>query len=187
MRHEENGPLGPLLLLVGVSLAAALVLGGVAVAAYQLTGKGTQNQTPAATSPAQRPSTPKAEPRAENTDAWRAAVRRFGVAFTTTEGGHRAWLNRLEPLVSPDLAQGYSYTDLDLVPTERLLKVTGGAAAPGENPARTARLHYTNGLIVEVTVALALKTQKWIITTAVPGDDAQDPAAPPTAEEATNA
>lgn len=187
MRREENGPLGPMLLLVAVAIAAALVLGGVAVAAYQLTGTGAQSEDSAPTGPASGQASPKPEPRAENTAAWRAAVRRFGVAFTTTEGGHRAWLNRLEPLVSPDLAQGYSYTDLDLVPTERLLKVTGGAEAPGENPARTARLHYTNGLTVEVTVALASKTQKWIITTAVPGDDAQDPAAPPTAEETTNA
>lgn len=185
MRREENGPLGPMLLLVAVAIAAALVLGGVAVAAYQLTGA--QSEDSASTGPASGQASPKPEPRDENTDAWRSAVRRFGVAFTTTEGGHRAWLNRLEPLVSPDLAQGYSYTDLDLVPTERLLKVTGGAEAPGETPARTARLHYTNGLTVEVTVALAPKTHKWIITTAVPGDDAQDPAPPPTTEETTNA
>lgn len=179
MRREENGPLGPMLLLVAAAIAAALVLGGVAVAAYQLTGTRAQSEDSAPTGPASGQASPKPGPREENTDPWRAAAHRFGVAFTTTEGGHSAWMRRLKPLVSPDLAQGYSYTDMSLVPTARLTRVTGGAEVTGETPARSAQLHYANGLVVDVTVAQVPTTQKWVITTAVAHEDTEEPAPPP--------
>lgn len=188
MRRVESGPMGPLVLLAGVIAVVVVLLGVASFGAYQLLSADRDAENPSSSS---RPtSSPSAEntPQPQISQAWRDTARRFGVAFTTTQGGHRAWMRRLKPLVSPSLAQGYSYTDMSLVPTTRLTRVTGGAEVVGETPARSAQLHYANGLVVDVTVAQVPTTQKWVITTAVAHEESEGPAQPPvTEQEKTNA
>lgn len=184
MRGNNLGPAGPVLLIFGV--AALVVTLGVGVFAYQLVA----TDDPAVSEPSlsagvEQPRTDDSSP-AEAGAPWRVAARRFGVAFTTTSGGHEAWMKRLRPLVSPSLAQGYSYTDMDLVPTARLERVSGGAAVAGETPARSAQLHYAGGLVVDVTVALNEETNTWVVTTAVPHESDNVPAQPVTDREEVN-
>lgn len=121
------------LLVVGLVLLGLLVAGGTAVATYQLVvDQDAGDRRPAATSTPTRTTDPTPAPGG----GWREVARRYAVAFTDTRGGHDAWVERLEPLVGPSLAQGYGYTDLAVVPDQRFVRLTGGQETPGDTPAR---------------------------------------------------
>ena len=102
--------------------------------------------------------------------SWRAAAAVYGEEFTNTTGGRTAWLSRMEDLSSPTLAEGYRSTDLTAVPTAAFVGFTGGQTVAGETPSRAVRLHYADGLDVDVTISQDPTTELWVITTAAPAE-----------------
>ena len=165
-------------LLLGLALVAACVVAAAAVGLYCLSstdGGAEAGQSEAGPSAAPTPSTEEPSPEPGRGEAtWRKATTVYAQAFVDTSGGREAWLGRLERLVSPSLAQGYTYTDLDRLPVATFDSYTGGQSVAGETPSRMVRLHYacTTGergaLAVDVVVSQIPATGRWVVTTAIP-------------------
>lgn len=100
-------------------------------------------------------------------EAWHATARAFVTAYGTTTGGHRAWLARLQPLVSAEVYRGLQQTDLGRLP--------GGRPGPGrvvvadEFAGGTMRVPLTGGAVwgVDVTVAVAADGRE-VVTKVLP-------------------
>lgn len=121
-------------------------------------------------SPTQTPSqTPRERQNGQSAAAgtWQDAARRFGAAYTNTSGGRDAWLARLRPLVSPGLAEGFSNTDLALIPNGRLVDVTKLDEAPD---GIRARLDYNTNADADITIATD-NTGTWVVTTIIPAEN----------------
>ena len=59
----------------------------------------------------------------------------------------------MRDLVSPNLADGYVYTDLARVPRAAFDRFSGGESVAGETPSRAVRLHYAGGLAVDTVIS----------------------------------
>ncbi len=163
------------------SCASLLVATGAALGAHRLI-TGSDDEPPASTPAPSAAASSDAPPASgPGRSTWQRAATAYGRAFTNTRGGRDAWLERLEDLVSPDLAQGYTYTDLTAVPQARFVRFSGGQDVAGQTPSRAVRLHYTApnapgpGLLVDVTISQAPGTGLWVVTTAVPVEPDQTP------------
>lgn len=160
----------PVALVAGV-LVLLLLVGGARFAAHCLTFEQASDQ-PAATGtpPPAAPSASASEQPADRSGerTWQRTAQVYGRAFTRTDDGRSAWLARMRNLVSPNLADGYVYTDLALVPRAAFDRFSGGESIAGETPSRAARLHYAGGLAVDTVISQNPTSRLWVVTSAQP-------------------
>lgn len=122
--------------------------------------------SPTGTAPPTREATPSPSP--EN---WQRTAQTFVTAYGTTTGGQKAWLARLQPLVSADVYSGFTQTDLANLP--------GGTPGAGrvvvsdEYSGGTMRVPLTGGAVwgVDVTVAVAADGRE-VVTRVAPVESA---------------
>lgn len=90
--------------------------------------------------------------------AQRAVVLEFATALAAPEASTNpdAWLARLKPLVSPDLLEGYRYTDPRLLPHQAPLEV--GAV---DELLDEFLIEYPEGVRIQVT--LTPKPDGWVV------------------------
>lgn len=176
-RGQERGVARPRgVLLVTAGICAVLIGSGAAFATYRLISKDQNtaatpsSRPPSSTPPSLAPAPDPLTPGPRGNERWQTVAEAYGRAFTNTSGGKQAWLSRLEQLVAPSLAQGYTYTDLAVVPDEDLLAATGGEPMPAPTPSREMQLEYTGGLFVDIVVSQDPSTKRWVVTTAVPAE-----------------
>lgn len=62
---------------------------------------------------------PSAMP-ADEAEQWRPAIEKFVAAYGAPQVGRQAWLQRLQPLVTKGLYQGFEQTDIRVVPRARM-------------------------------------------------------------------
>lgn len=149
------------LLLVGVSTFAAHGL-----TSEQASDRSAATGTPAPAAPSTSTSEQPADRSGERTSQRTAQV--YGRAFTRTDRGRSAWLARMRNLVSPNLADGYVYTDLALVPRAAFDWFSGGESIAGETPSRAVRLHYAGGLAVDTVISQNPTSRLWVVTSTQP-------------------
>jgi hypothetical protein len=106
----------------------------------------------------------EAPPRGSST--WRAVAQAYGRSLTDTRGGLSRWLDRLSPLLTPDLLASYRDTDLRWLPDGRFtyLERQSGGEGEGAPTSFDVVLHYDGGSDVEVR--LHRSSQGWLVSTA---------------------
>ncbi|MEV0133887.1 hypothetical protein AB0H83_36145 [Dactylosporangium sp. NPDC050688] len=119
---------------------------------------------PAVSSPPSTTATPGGTDRGERSTppGLRETAEGFGRAFTNTQGGQRAWYERLAAFLNADTAAPYKNVPIENVPTGAVVNVELHelAATVGE-----ARLTYDTGLVIDIR--LAHNAVKWEVVSVV--------------------